>query len=328
MNARPRTVRDARLSVVVPVYNEEAVLPEFFSRLQSTLSASVSDFEVILVDDGSSDASPSLLDQIHEDDPRFRCIHLSRNFGHQAAVTAGLDHASGDAACVMDADLQDPPEILVRFLEEWEKGCDVVYGVRRNRKENRLKVRVYGLFYRLLNRLSVVPMPLDAGDFCLFSREALDALNRLPERERFVRGLRAWLGFRQAGVEYDRAAREHGESKYSLFGLARLAVTGIVSFSDKPLIYLTLFGVGISLLAFVYGVYLLAWRVLLGGIVTGYASLMGGLLFLSGIQLMSLGVVGIYISKIFQEVKGRPTYIVASRRGLDAPAPNAEVAPS
>jgi len=316
MTAQMRSVSSAHISIVVPVYNEEAVLPELCRRLQATFRDLSSNFEVIFVDDGSSDRSAEMIDEMHSEDPHFCAIHLSRNFGHQAAVTAGLEYATGDVTCVMDADLQDPPEVLPALLAEWEKGSDVVYGVRRNRKESRIKVELYHAFYRLLSRLSAVPMPLDSGDFCLVSRAVLDEMNRLPEKERFVRGLRAWVGFRQVGVDYDRDSRSAGDSKYSFFALVRLAVNGIVSFSDKPLIYVTLFGALISALSFLYGFYLIVYRLLFGGVITGYASLMGGLLFLSGVQLLSLGLVGIYISKIFQEVKARPTYVVGSLRGL------------
>jgi len=188
--------------------------------------------------------------------------------------------------------------------------------VRRGRKEHRAKVALYDLFYRLLARLASVPMPLDAGDFSLLSRPALDALNRLPEKERFVRGLRAWVGFRQTGVEYERDARAGGTSKYSLAGLARLAADGLVGFSDKPLVVVMLSGIAISALAFLYAAYLVARKLLLGGVVTGYASMMAALLLLSGIQLVALGVVGVYLAKIFQEVKARPSYVVRSLRGL------------
>jgi len=315
--AQKRSVPDARVSVVIPVYNEEAVLPELRERLLGVLGEGVGDFEVLFVDDGSSDGSAALIEQMHERDPRFRCIRFSRNFGHQAAVTAGLEYARGDVVCVMDADLQDPPEVLPRLLQEWEKGSDVVYAVRRDRKEHPLKVALYELFYRLLSGLSAVAMPLDAGDFCLVSEEVVRELRALPEKERFVRGLRAWVGYRQTGVEYERAARAGGRSKYGLLGLFRLAMNGIVSFSDKPLIYVTVFGVFVSLLAFVYAGWLVVQRVFLGGVITGYASLMGGLLFLSGIQLMSLGLLGIYISKVFLEVKARPTYIVRGLLGVE-----------
>jgi dolichol-phosphate mannosyltransferase len=311
------SLEGALVSVVVPVFNEEAVLPELRRRLLETLERTGARFEVIFVDDGSGDRSAALVDAMCDEDPRIKCVHLSRNFGHQAAVTAGLHHARGDAVCVMDADLQDPPEVLPRLLAEWEKGSDVVYAVRRARKEHWAKVALYGLFYRLLARLASVSMPLDAGDFSLVSRRALDAINRLPEKERFVRGLRAWVGFRQTGVVYERDARTGGRSKYSLLGLARLAMNGLVSFSDKPLIVVMLGGLAISGAAFVYGGWLVTVKLLFGGVVTGYASMMAALLFLSGIQLLALGVVGIYLSKIFQEVKQRPTYVVRSLRGID-----------
>ena len=312
-----RSVSQARISVVVPVLNEEALLPELRRRLTSTLGDVNPDFEVIFVDDGSTDGTPALMDQIHDEDRRFKCVHLSRNFGHQAAVTAGLQYATGDLTCVIDADLQDPPELLRSFFVEWEKGNDVVYAVRRERKEHWIKVALYKLFYRMHARLSSVPMPLDAGDFCLLSREVLDEMNRLPEKERFVRGLRAWIGFKQIGVEYNRDARLTGQSKYSFLALVRLAMNGIVSFSDKPLLYVMVFGLLISAVAFLLAVYLVVFKLVGGGVITGYASLMAGLLFLSGMQLVAMGVVGIYLSKIFQEVKARPTYILRSLRGLD-----------
>jgi dolichol-phosphate mannosyltransferase len=315
--AAVREIDQALVSIVVPVYDEEAVLPELRRRLLAVLERTGARFEVIFVDDGSSDGTGALVDAIHDEDARFKCVHFSRNFGHQAAVTAGLHHAAGDVACVMDADLQDPPELLLRLLAEWEKGSDVVYAVRRARKEHWLLVALYQLFYRLMARLASVPMPLDAGDFSLVSRPVLDAMNRLPEKERFVRGLRAWVGFRQTGVVYERDARAGGRSKYDLLGLVRLAMNGLVSFSDKPLIVVMLFGIAISLASFLYGIALVVRKLVWGGVLTGYASMMGALLFLSGIQLVSMGVVGIYLSKIFQEVKARPTYVVRSLRGIE-----------
>jgi dolichol-phosphate mannosyltransferase len=321
MASTPRLIREASISVVVPVFNEKPVLPELRRRLTGILEEVTPRFEVLLIDDGSTDGTAELADRIHDEDARFKCVHFSRNFGHQAAVTAGLRYATGDVTCVMDADLQDPPEVLLSLFAEWEKGGDAVYAVRRNRKEHGIKVGLYKLFYRLLSRLASIRIPLDAGDFCLLSREVREEINRLPEKERFVRGLRAWVGYSQVGVEYDRQARRGGESKYTFVGLLRLAINGIVSFSDKPLIYLTVFGLGISLVAFLSGGYLIAVRMFYGNVITGYASLMSGLLFLSGLQLMAMGVLGIYVSKIFQEVKARPTYVVRSLRGIpEAPA--------
>lgn len=312
-----RSARKARLSVVLPVFNEEAVLAELHQRLLAAMEPMNPDFEVIFVDDGSTDATGGIVERLHDDDPRFKVIRFSRNFGHQAAVTAGLHYAQGDVVCVMDADLQDPPELLPSLLAEWERGSDVVYAVRRQRKEHWAKVKLYEYFYQLLTRLSSVPMPVDAGDFCLVSREVLDEMNRLPEKERFVRGLRAWVGFRQTGVPYERSKRLAGSSKYSLAGLARLALNGIVSFSDRPLIYVMICGLAVSGFAFIYAAYLIGRRLLLGGVITGYASIMGGLLFLSGLQLVGIGIVGLYLSKIFQEVKGRPTYVVSASSGFE-----------
>ena len=309
----------------MPIFNEMDVLAEFRRRLVSTLEQVDAGFEVVFVDDGSNDETPRLIDAMHREDPRFKCVHLSRNFGHQAAVTAGLRYASGDVTCVMDADLQDPPEVLIRLLAEWENGHDAVYAVRQTRRENRLKVGFYKLFYRALTRLSDVPMPLDAGDFCLLSRRVVNEINRLPEKERFVRGLRAWVGFTQVGVAYDRDVRLAGESKYGFAGLIGLAVNGIVSFSDKPLIYVVVCGSMISVAAFLYAAYLIARRLLYGNVITGYASLMSGVLFLSGVQLLAMGVIGIYVSKVFQEVKARPTYIVRSLLGIDDVAREREV---
>jgi dolichol-phosphate mannosyltransferase len=324
MTSTARCIREATISIVVPVFNEVPVLPELRRRLTAVLENVTPSFEVLLVDDGSTDGTSDLADRIHDEDARFKCVHFSRNFGHQAAVTAGLRYATGDVTCVMDSDLQDPPEVLPSLFAAWEKGGDAVYAVRRNRKEPQIKVALYKLFYRLLSRLASIRIPLDAGDFCLLSREVREEINRLPEKERFVRGLRAWVGYVQVGVEYDREARRGGESKYTFVGLLRLAINGIVSFSDKPLIYLTVFGLGISAVAFLYGAYLVLVRLLHGDVITGYASLMSGLLFLSGLQLMAMGVLGIYVSKIFQEVKARPTFVVRSLRGISETSPSGQ----
>ncbi|OFW66961.1 MAG: hypothetical protein A2Y74_00540 [Actinobacteria bacterium RBG_13_63_9] len=305
------------MSVVVPVFNEEAVLSELRHRLTATLEKTSARFEVIFVDDGSFDSTPALSDRICDEDPRFKCVHLSRNFGHQAAVSAGLRYAGGDVICLMDADLQDPPEILPRLLAQWEKGADAVYAVRRDRKEHWFIVVLYHFFYRILSHLSSVSIPLDAGDFCLLSREVVDAINRLPEKERFVRGLRAWVGYNQVAVEYARDARHGGQSKYSLLGLTRLAITGIVSFSDRPLLYVTIAGLVISGAALIYGAFLVVLAIAFKHLVTGYASLMSAVLFLGGIQLVAIGLVGIYVGRIFREVKGRPTYVVRSLHGLE-----------
>jgi dolichol-phosphate mannosyltransferase len=317
MSEDERLVANMTISVVVPMLNEADLVPELRKRLASTLEGLGRDFEVVFVDDGSTDGTAEAMARAHEDDSRFRCVHLSRNFGHQAAVTAGLQYASCDLVCVMDGDLQDPPEVLPLLVAEWERGSDVVYAIRKGRKENPVLVALYEIFYRVLARMSSVAMPLDAGDFCLMSREVVGHINALPERERFVRGLRTWVGFKQTGVQYDRAARSQGISKYSLVGLVRLAISGIVSFSDKPLIWVMMVGLATSAVAVGYGVWLVMYRLIFGGLITGYSSLMASILFLSGVQLTSMGIIGIYLSTVFKEIKARPTYIVAKTRGLE-----------
>jgi glycosyltransferase involved in cell wall biosynthesis len=315
-----REAATATISVVVPVLNEVALIPELSARLAAALEGLGRDFEVVFVDDGSTDGTADALAVAHREDARFRSIRLSRNFGHQAAVTAGLHYVSGDLVCVMDGDLQDPPEVLPALVAEWEAGSDVVYAIRETRKENPILVALYEGFYRVLARMSSVPMPLDAGDFCLMSSNVVTHLNALPERERFVRGLRTWVGFRQTGMPYDRAARSKGESKYSLMALVRLAMTGIVSFSDKPLLLVMVAGLFTSLAAFGYAGWLVAYRLVFGGVITGYASMMASILFLSGIQLTAMGIIGIYLSTVFKEIKGRPTFIVASSLGFASSA--------
>lgn len=306
--------------MVVPVYDEVSLLEELKRRLVEALEGVVGDFRVILVDDGSADGTAELADKLHAADPRICCVHLSRNFGHQAAVTAGLHYADGDITCVMDGDLQDPPEVLPQLVAEWERGSDVVYAIRSDRKESWVLVKLYEAFYRLLARISTVAMPVDAGDFCLMSAAVVEQVNRLPEKERFVRGLRTWVGFRQTGLRYERDARGGGESKYSLMGLVQLAINGIVSFSDKPLLYVMIFGLIVSAAAFAYAACLVAYA-MFGYVVTGYASLMAGVLFMGGIQLTAMGIIGIYLSTVFKEVKRRPTYIVGSLTGLSGPRP-------
>jgi dolichol-phosphate mannosyltransferase len=320
MSTGRRTAQTAKISVVVPVYNEISLLEELRRRLAAALEPLAADFRVILVDDGSTDGTAELADKFHAEDARFCCVHLSRNFGHQAAVTAGLHYADGDVTCVMDGDLQDPPEVLSQLIAEWERGHEVVYAIRSDRKENWVLVKLYETFYRLLARISTVAMPVDAGDFCLMSGIVVEQVNRLPEKERFVRGLRTWVGFRQTGVRYERDARRGGDSKYSLMGLVQLAINGIVSFSDKPLLYVMVFGLLVSAGAFAYAGYLVLYA-MFGYVVTGYASLMAGVLFMGGIQLTAMGIIGIYLSTVFKEVKARPTYIVGSLCGLGEPRP-------
>jgi glycosyltransferase involved in cell wall biosynthesis len=305
------------ISVVVPAFNEEAGIPLLYNRLAAAAVGWLEDYEIVLVDDGSRDRTLEVCEQIAAQDSRFRVLSFSRNFGHQAAVSAGLQYCSGDIAAVIDADLQDPPEELIRFIEKIREGFDVVYAIRTKRKENILKRASYFAYYRLLRSLATLDIPLDAGDFCVMSRPVLDALNALPERNRFVRGLRTWVGYRQTGLAYERHARQVGEPKYTFAKLFRLAMDGIVNFSYKPLQLVMFFGLTVGFITFLAGaivlILFLTNTTLLGynpRQVRGWTSLALALSFLSGVQLISLGLIGEYVGRLFEEVKSRPKFIV------------------
>jgi dolichol-phosphate mannosyltransferase len=301
------------LSVVVPLLNEAAVFDELQTRLVSSLSDLGRSFEVVLVDDGSTDGTTGRIQSLCAEDVRFQGLVFSRNFGHQTAVTAGLEHARGEVVAVLDGDLQDPPELLGKLLARLDEGFDVVYAVRRQRKEGILKRLCYAAFYRALRRVSAAGIPLDAGDFCVMRRCVVAEINSCPERDRFVRGLRAWVGFRQVGVEYERAARAHGRTKYSLRRLLGLAVDGVLSFSAIPLRVVTFSGLMVAGMAFVVGLRIFIWRLISDEPLPGFATLAVGLFFLGGVQLIALGIVGEYIGRIYLEVKGRPNYILRNK---------------
>jgi dolichol-phosphate mannosyltransferase len=307
------------LSVVVPVYNEEAGLPELFRRLTAALESFGVSWEVICVNDGSRDRSAVMLTERCREDQRYRCIHFSRNFGHQAAVTAGIDHASGQAVAVIDADLQDPPELIGAMLEKWREGFEVVYGIRRKRKESLFKRTAYFLFYRMLKSVTKVDIPLDAGDFALIDRRVAEMLRAMPERNRFVRGIRSWIGFRQTGLEYERDARFAGEVKYTFSKLVRLALDGIISFSYAPLRLAVYMGLLVSGTSFLLGVWFLVMKLTVGIDLRGWASTMVAILFMGGVQLLTLGAIGEYVSRIYDEVKQRPLYIAAELTGFEVP---------
>ncbi len=299
------------LSAVVPLFNEDATLPELVRRLTAALTELGVDYELVLVNDGSRDRTRTLLDAYARADGRVRPLHLSRNFGHQAAVTAGLEHARGDCVAVLDGDLQDPPEVIPLLLERWREGFDVVYAVRTKRKEGPFKRLGYFLFYRLLRATADLDIPLDAGDFCLMDRRAVDALNRLPERGRFVRGLRTFIGFQQVGVSYERDPRFAGTPKYTLRKLAALAADGAVSFSTFPLR-----AVGWAAAAMLLGGAALTVTLLCqwagGREPAGWVCGAAVATLLAGVLAGCVGVVGLYVGKIFTEVKRRPSYIVES----------------
>jgi glycosyltransferase involved in cell wall biosynthesis len=307
-------------SLVLPIYNEEDTIPELIRRLGELIEQFDGDVEVILVDDGSSDSSYELMVAARQMDPRFKLLRLSRNFGHQVAVTAGLDVASGDAVIVMDSDLQDPPEVALELAARWRDGYDVVYAVREERQgDSRFKRATAAGFYRLFKRMSDVDVPLDVGDFRLVDRRALDAFRSMRESNRYVRGMFSWIGFRQVGVPFKRDERFAGETKYPLPKMLKFATDGIVSFSAYPLRLALKVGFVVSAFSFLLGIVFLVSR--LAGLysVPGLASVAVFVAFLGGIQLLLLGIVGEYIARIHDEVKGRPLYLVSDAQGLDQP---------
>ncbi len=318
----PRRASDFLLSIVIPVMNEEEVLAQSAERLISTLEGGQFSFELIFVDDGSADATPEVLQELHEKDSRIRVLRLSRNFGHQVAITAGLENAAGDAVAVIDADLQHPPEVLLSFVEKWREGYDVAYGVRAAERdtERAFKVWTAKLFYRLISCLSDTRIPLDAGDFRLMDRRVVDALLSMPERDRFVRGMVSWLGFSQIGLPYHRAARTAGETKFTLFKMLRFSADAIFSFSVIPLRITTWMGFFASGLAIFGILYSLGERLFGGGTAKGWTSTMLAVLFIGGVQLIGLGIVGEYVGRIYGESKHRPLYVVRDRIGFDTPA--------
>jgi polyisoprenyl-phosphate glycosyltransferase len=305
------------LSVVAPVYNEEATIDEFYARVCSSLEGT--SFELVLVDDGSTDSSPQTLDRLAAADPRVRIVYLSRNFGHQTALTAGLDHAEGDAVVMLDADLQDPPELIPEMLGHWRRGCDVVYAVREQREgESRFKLSTARWFYKLFDKLAQVELQHNAGDFRLLGRRALDALLSMRERNRFLRGMTVWVGYTQAAVPYSRDARYAGETKYTVSKMLRFSLDAISSFSHRPLQLATLLGFLISTLAFVAIPVVIVLRIL-GSYLPGFGALTIAVLMLGGIQLIALGIIGEYVGRIYDEVKGRPLYLVKARRNMPDP---------
>jgi dolichol-phosphate mannosyltransferase len=304
----PHEVPD--ISVIVPLYNEEENIAELYRRLTSSLKQMGLGYEIVFVNDGSKDKTPELLNGLQQSDPHVVAVHLSRNFGHQAAVCAGIDQASGRGVILMDGDLQDPPEVLHLFVDLWRQGYEVVYAIRKKRKEGLFKRLAYFTFYRLLRAISDLEIPLDSGDFCLMDRKVVDALKGLPETIRFVRGLRTYVGFRQVGVCYERAAREAGQPKYTLRKLVGLALDGLISFSSYPLHLVTYLGLTSAALAVLLTGWVFADAYYNDRTPRGWASTIVVVLFMSAIQLVSLGIMGEYVRRIFIECKGRSTYIL------------------
>lgn len=310
------------VSIVVPCYNEEEVIPETYRRLAALADSRPSEkFELLFVDDGSRDRTLAYLREIATQDARVHVIAFSRNFGHQLAVTAGIDHATGDALVLIDADLQDPPEVVADMIDRWREGFDVVYGVRTERRgESRFKLATAHIFYRLLNQLSDTPIPLDTGDFRLIDREVADILRRMPERDRFIRGLVSWVGFKQLALPYSRSARFAGSTKYPLRKMLRFASDGMVSFSVKPLKLAITIGVLSAALACFGIIFVLSVRLLTDNWVPGWTATIIAILFLGGIQLLCTGILGEYIGRIYMQSKGRPLYVVKERIGREGVA--------
>jgi glycosyltransferase involved in cell wall biosynthesis len=302
------------ISVVAPVYDEAELIDEFHRRVCAAMDGLP--FEIVLVDDGSRDGTAARLDQIADADPRVRVVTLSRNFGHQTALTAGLDHARGDAVVMLDADLQDPPELIPTMLDRWRAGCDVVYAVRDARAgESRFKLATARWFYSLFDALAQIDLGQNAGDFRLLDRRALDALLSMRERHRFLRGMTVWVGFTQAAVPYARDARHSGQTKYTFARMLQFSADAILSFSDRPLQLATLLGFLISTLAFIAIPVVVVLRVL-GHYLPGFGAITIVVLLLGGIQLIAIGIIGEYVGRIYDEVKGRPLYLVRARRNL------------
>ena len=306
------------ISIVAPVYNEEPILHELYHRVAGILEEIGEPWELILVNDGSRDRSFEIMCELHEKDPRVHVVNFSRNFGHQIAITAGADYAQGDAVVIIDADLQDPPGLIAEMVKKWAEGYDIVYAVRKQRQgETWFKLFTAQFFYRLMNKITGVKIPVDTGDFRLMDRRAVDALKQMREHHRFMRGMSVWVGFKQTGVEYVRAERYAGETKYPLKKMVRFALDGITSFSHLPLQLATYMGfvaAGIGILGILLTIIL---RLSGSQAFLGQASTLVAVLFMGGIQLISLGIIGEYLGRIYDEVKQRPLYIVSDAIGFE-----------
>ena len=312
-----------RYSFVIPIFNEEAVLPMLELRIRHMMAGLDGPAETIFIDDGSSDNSPALLAELAKQNPDYRYIGLSRNFGHQIAITAGMKAARGQAIIVMDADLQDPPEVCAQMIAQWQAGYQIVYARRLSRAgESWFKRVSANAFYRMLDRLAKVDIPRDVGDFRLVDRKVLDAFLAMPEQDRFVRGMFAWLGFRQTAVEFHRPARAAGETKYPLWKMIKLALNGVIGFSDTPLRLAIWLGMGVSGLALLYGLYVIALSFGHSKSVSGWSSTIVIISFLCGINMLMTGIIGLYIGRIYNEVKRRPLFVVDKTAGFAAPEPS------
>jgi len=318
-----------KVSIVIPCFNEEAVLPKLFERMNSVAGTWGMDYEIICVDDGSRDRTWELLKAQNRKDSRWRCLSFARNFGHQTAVSAGLYHATGDAAVIIDADLQDPPEAIAHLLAKWREGFEVVFATRSARKDPLLKRILAWGFYRLLEKMTPLPMARDAGDFCLLDRKVVNVMNALPERNRYLRGLRTWCGFKQASIVFERGERAAGVPQYTFKKSFKLAMDGLFSFSATPLRLATWLGFWVSTFAFLGVVFTLIQKIFAEQFAKiglapgpGFPTMVISILFLGGVQLICLGILGEYIGRIYDEVKGRPLWIIGDSAGITPAAPS------
>jgi polyisoprenyl-phosphate glycosyltransferase len=305
------TMAQPQVSVVAPLYNESESFPHLVARLNAVMNASPLRIEIVLIDDGSRDDTALLMRQIALTDARYHCVFLSRNYGHQIALTAGIAAAAGtEALFIIDGDLQDPPELLPDFYAKYREGYDVVYAIRKKRKESWVKRLAYSSFYRLMRSISYVDIPLDSGDFSLISRRVANVLSQMPEESRFIRGMRSWIGFRQVGLEYERDARVAGAPKYSFKMLLNLAYNGIFNFSEAPVKLVTQLGLVTFGVAFIYLIYNVFRRFVFGDVPQGFTALLFVIVLFSGVQLIALGMIGEYVLRIFFQTKGRPLYVI------------------
>lgn len=303
-------------SIVIPIYNEQETIPELYRRLKNVIDELDQPTEIILVDDGSNDKSFDLMEEIHKQDSRIKLIRFSRNFGHQVAISAGMDNTSGEAVILMDGDLQDPPELIPSMLSKWNEGFQVVYTVKLSRKESPLKRFAFHTFYRLMHAFASISIPMEAGNFSLMDKKVIDVLRRMPERNRYISGMRAWAGFRQTGIQFDRDARFAGKPQMSLKRLVSLAFDGLFSFSNAPLRFAIYVGFFSALISFFVGLFVIYEKLFTDKAILGWASTIVSITFLGGMILLTLGFIGEYIGRIYDEVKQRPLYVIKDKKGF------------
>lgn len=305
-----------KYSIIIPIYNEEQIIPELHRRLKNVFDSINSEIEVIFVDDNSTDSSFSLIEEINRNDKRFKLLRLARNFGHQVAISAGMEYSQSEAVILMDGDLQDPPELLPEMMRKWEDGFQVVYTIKKSRKENAIKRFAFSSFYKLMHMFSSISIPMEAGNFSLMDRKVVDVIRSMPERNRYISGMRAWAGFKQTGIEFDREARFAGKPKMSIKKLVDLALDGLISFSNAPLRLAIYVGLAVALLSFIGGLYVIYEKLFTDKAILGWTSTIVAITFIGSMVLLTLGVIGEYIGRIYDEVKHRPIFVIKDKIGI------------